>query len=301
MAITMRDLMSADAAGMRAAAGRWTELVASIDAVVDDLGADLRELPNHWTGNGAAAAEAEGARLRAQIGNAHLYCDAIERNVAYFAGEIETCQGLLRNVVSEAELNGCRIDVDSAVITAPVPLPVDAPSVDAYVQQIQEILDRIDADDRRAEQYLRDNCLDGPDPVPDPGLAPLDRVQLSALPAWAPDGQQDWWESQHPVNREQAINEHPEIIGAAPGLPPAARDAANRILLRREKARLLGREQFLAGGRAELQTEQRLAEIAELERRLGDGYLVSYQPGSGQSAVLTTAATATRPATTARE
>jgi uncharacterized protein YukE len=295
MAITMHGLMTADPAQLRAAAANWTDLVGSIDAIVDDLGRDTRELPNHWTGSGAVAAEAEGSRLRAQIGNAHLYCDMIKRQVRYFADEVESCQDLLRGVVGDAALNGYRIDVTSGTITAPATPPMNAPTVGYFVDHIREILDRVDDADRRTTQYMQESCLDEHDPVPDDEMAPLDTLKLSALPMIGTDSQADFWESQHPLNQEKAINEYPEIIGGNEGFPPDARDKANRILLKREKDMLLGREKFLDGGRAELQTEQRLAEIGDLERRLGDGYLVSYHPGSGESAVLGKGATETGP------
>ncbi len=51
-----------------------------------------------------------------------------------------------------------------------------------------------------------------------------------------------WWGGLTSAEQEQAIAEHPDLVGATDGLPAWARDQANRMLLDREERLLIGRE-----------------------------------------------------------
>jgi hypothetical protein len=121
--------------------------------------------------------------------------------------------------------------------------------------------------------------------IADPEVADV-QANLELPDFGAGVGAQAWHEI-HPLNREQLIEQHPELVGPAVGLPSDARDRANRLLLARNRAALLARQQRLeeqhdgAASRATMDTERGLADIAAIERRLAaepGSRLMSYPP-----------------------
>lgn len=300
MTITLRSLLDADTARLRAAADHWDRLVAQIDSVVEELVVGTRDLPHHWSGAAAVAAERESARLQAQVGNAHRYCSAIGVAVRGFADDLEQHRRLLHGLVAEAEGRGLDIDLVSGRITAPLRVvAVDGPeqaqaSVDSYVGQITEILALANEADRRARLVIEDNVF-GDFRLPEDDLPPYDEIAVLASAGYSAESRAQWWSAQHQLNRDRAIEEHPEIIGAGEGLPAADRDRANRLLLRRAKEDLLARQVRVdesrggAASRASADVDARLADITALERRLADPgtHLLGYEPGNERSATLT--------------
>jgi uncharacterized protein YukE len=299
MGITLQGLLRADTGTLRAVADHWDRLVADIDATVEDLVVGTRDLPNHWTGAAATAAQEESTRLQAQVGNAHRYCAAIGAAVRGFADDLEQHRRLLHGIVAEAEGRGVRIDLGTGRITAPLDAGlVDGPEVaqvgvDAYVRQITEILARVNEADRRARLVIDDNVF-GDYQLPGDDLPPYDEVVVLASASYDPGSRARWWSAQHQLNRDRAIEEHPEIIGAGEGIPVADRDRANRLMLRRAKADLQARQARFdemrggAASRATTDVDARLADIADLEERLSrpGTHLVGYQPGDERTATV---------------
>ena len=297
MTITLQGLLHADTATLRSVADRWERLVAAIDTTVEDLGRTTQDLPHHWSsGPGAQAAQQKRADLRAEVGNAHRYCDAIGHAVRAFADDLEHYRRLLHGVVAEARDRGFTIDLESGRITAPIqPLGSAGPSIDGYVAQIGEILAKASAADDQAATVLTGNLAGELDLA---GARPPDYLEVDpyALSVAAPADRAAWWHAQHPLIQERYVAAYPEVVGAAEGLPSKDRDAANRILLQRRRAELLAAAQRLdtaqhgAGSQALAGVDAHLAAADSLQRRLDDpsrprSYLVDYQPGDEQHAV----------------
>ena len=296
MTITLHGLLRADVARVRTVAAHWAELATALDTAVEDLGAGTRDLPHHWSsGPGSVAAQERVARLRIQVGNSHQDCTWIAYAVRAFADDLEQSRGRLHEVVREAESRGLRIDLASWQITAPVTTETGVglaqAGVDAYVRQIAEILAQADAADRKAAAVLGQHVLDETE---EPSAEPPQQNPYSilAVGSYPPRQQAEWWQGQHPLLQEQAIAEHPEIVGALPGVPSRDRDAANRLLLSRAKEAALAERTRMAAGQDDAaspalrQADDRLAGIAELERRLAGPrvHLVGYQPGDERNA-----------------
>ena len=75
MTITLQGLLAADAGRLFEVAGRWDRLALALDAAVEDVGWDTRDLPNHWpAGPSSRAARDKLADLRVQLGNGHGHC-----------------------------------------------------------------------------------------------------------------------------------------------------------------------------------------------------------------------------------
>ncbi len=287
MTITLQGLHAADTGRLIEVARHWDGVARSLDAAVEDLGRETRDLPHHWpAGPSSQAARDKLADLRVQLGNGYQHCAEIARIIRDFAGEIESHRRMLHGLVAEARSAGLRIDLAAGTITAPLEVAATQSTVDSYAQQIGEIVarageadrqaaDRLDAHDYR-EQYLPNT--DRPD-YDEAAVLSLTGVQTT------PETRAAWWQAQHPLVQDRAIVEHPEIIGAAVGLPAKDRDSANRLLMRREKEQLqaarAGHDQLHDGAmtQAQLDIDRRLAAITELEHRSQGQRILTYEPG----------------------
>lgn len=298
MTITLQGLMHADTAALLSAADRWDRVSAALDAAVEDQGRATLDLPNHWSsGPGAQAAQEANADLRARIGNAYVQCHQIALAVRGFAEDMEHFRRKLRRLVGDAERDGLRIELASGQITGP--FEAGTALIDSYVQQISEILAQANAVDQDGAGLVGAQVRhDGAAPPGD--LRPLNEISLASLSTSEPYYRALWWDAQHPLNQDRAIAEHPEIVGASAGFPSAARDAANRLLLRRQHAVLLTqRAQLLSGGQSPdqahrdqlRQVDAQIGAVGQLQRRLDDparprAYLTGYRPGQETAAVV---------------
>ncbi|MBM2621637.1 hypothetical protein JIG36_39650 [Actinoplanes sp. LDG1-06] len=286
MAITLRGLMDADIGQLEQTARHWERLAEALDAAVEDLGRDTRELPNHWpAGPSSQAAQAQVADLRVQLGNGNGQCVNVAWTIRKFALTLEDNRRFLHELVAEAESAGLRIDLEAGTITARLTVAAAQSTIDSYAQQIGEVLTRVNeadqlATDRLGQHRYREQY------VPDTGRPQFDEVGMLALANITPESQAGWWQAQHPLMQDKAIVEHPQIIGAAVGLPAKDRDSANRLLLQRDKEALLaareGQERAHDGAmnQAQLNIDRRLAAIDDLERRARGQRLLSYTPGA---------------------
>ncbi|MEV6600040.1 putative Ig domain-containing protein [Actinoplanes sp. NPDC051346] len=74
----------------------------------------------------------------------------------------------------------------------------------------------------------------------------------------------DWWKKLNPVQRDNAINDHPARIGWLDGVPTIDRDRANWVTLVREEARLRPLFQQLADRLSDMRDMREQGRIAEL-------------------------------------
>ncbi|MBL7254270.1 hypothetical protein [Paractinoplanes lichenicola] len=287
MTITLTGLLDADTGRLLSIARRWDQLALALDAAVEDLGPAARDLPHHWpAGPSSQAAQDKLADIRVQVGTGHTNCAIIADIIRDYAWAIEDHRRLLRGLVAEAEQRGLRVDLRSGTITAPLEAGAGQATVDSYVAQIGEILARVNQDDQviaeRMTAYTYRDTV-----IPDTERPEYDETAVLALAGSTKASQSSWWQSQHPLVQDRAIVEHPEIVGAAVGLPAKDRDSANRLLLRRDREALLAsREahQNLHDGamtQAQLNLDRRLAALDDLERRAQGRRILSYPPGAG--------------------
>ncbi|WP_284045794.1 hypothetical protein [Paractinoplanes maris] len=293
MTITLPGLLAADTGRLETVARHWDKLARALDAAVEDLGRDTRELPNHWpAGPSSQAAQDKAAELRVQVGNGQTHCAAVAWIIRDFALDLEQGRRRLNELVAEAQAAGLRVDLEAGLITATIAAAASPGAVDAYAQQIGEVLTVVNEADRKAADDIGRHVY-REETLPDAEQSRFDDVAILALANWVDTSQTDYWKGLHSVHQERAIAEFPTIIGAAPGIPPKDRDAANRILLGRAKDELLAararQEQAHDGAmnQAQLDLDRRLAAITDLEHRSEGKNLLSYEAGSEQEAELT--------------
>ncbi|MBU2666404.1 hypothetical protein KOI35_23140 [Actinoplanes bogorensis] len=276
MAITLQGLLAADTGRLQDAARHWDRLAFALDTAVEDLGRHTRDLPHVWpAGPSSTAAQRRLVDLRMQLGNGYGHCVAIAAIIREFAGAVEHNRRLLHGLVAEAQRAGLRIDLWSGLITVPIQVAATQSTVDSYAQQIGQILAQVVEADRRATEQLDEHNY-REEFIPDATRPEYDQTGLLALAGWEPRSQASWWRAQHPLMQDRAIVEHPEIVGAAVGLPAKDRDSANRLLLRRTRAELLARD--ARGGQAQLAVDKRLAALDDLERRHRGRRLLEFTP-----------------------
>jgi uncharacterized protein YukE len=280
--ITLQGLLHADTGKLRDVAAQWDRLVEDIDDTVEDLVRGTRELPDLWIGEGSQAAQERNKQLQLQIGNAHRYCGKIAEIVRRFAYDLEHYQQMLQSVVAEARGNGMTVDLTSGTITAPLTTAADAgaaqASVDSYVSQIEEIVAKANDLDRKAKEAVEAQQIrDDERPEGELPEVVTDFLTFGMGAAYIANV----WHGLHPLNRDQLITEHPELVGAAEGVPSADRDRANRLLLARDKQQALAHAESDAVSRATLNASDRLAGLRAVEKQLADSpgsYLLSYPP-----------------------
>jgi hypothetical protein len=256
---------------------------------VEDLIAGTRDLSHHWAGDAAQAVLERNRQLQLEIGNAHRYCSQIAATLRGFADNIGHFQRMLHAVVAEAESQGLRVDLTGGRITAPPSAEAGAAAVqarvDVYVQRIEEIVAQAAAADTEARRIIENNQV-GAYERPDAALDPV-APDFLALAGVSPERKAETWADLHQLNRDRLIQEHPELVGPAVGLPSDARDQANRLLLTRARSELLARRDRLdvaqdgAGSRAVTDVDARLAELAEAERQVAAApgqRLLGYSP-----------------------
>lgn len=312
--ISPRALMQADTAALRGVAGQWLDAVEAVDDAAADLGTATQDLPYHWSGDDSLAAQERVTRLRTRIGNAHRRLVSIADAVRGFADEIDDCRRLLRLVVDEAQSERIAVDLDSGTVTAPLrPLDDSGPaqaSVDSYVAQITEIIERAMNADTRARELLSATQFRDEESLSDQlGYRDrFDEVDRDAFRNYSPSGMAHVFHYGHPLETERLIEEEPEVYGAADGVPSEQRDRANRILLDRERAALVDQQALLSAAtdtpadpmsgpeqHRDLDVvDERLAAIDRLQARLDDPdqpklYLVDYRPGQETTTRLTPA------------
>jgi hypothetical protein len=281
------DLLDADIEALRAGAQRWDDLTLNVEEVFDRLTRVTADLPHHWSGSAAETAQGTTRELRIILGNAFDQIRAVARAMRAFADDIERIGQDLRDLMEEARSDGCTIDLYSATVSGP--------AGNSYADPLAHVLGRAAAADDRARAVLDANRLGDHHPMPS-GRIEQPTQDPSGMDRATPEERAHWWAQLNPVMQDDLVAQYPEIIGALDGLPWPTRDAANRILLARDKERLWSeRTQLLAAQNAmgthpdhrrilDLLDENHfeLEQVAQLDETVsGDWpYLVRYKLGS---------------------
>ncbi|SNY65621.1 hypothetical protein [Paractinoplanes atraurantiacus] len=274
MTISLQALLRADLAAVRGVAEQWMRLGLRIDRAVEDLTLRTSDLEDHWfSGEAAQAARDKGVHLRVRLGNAHDNCVATGVAAREFADDLDQCRRLLDQLVAEARGHGLQIDLASGEITVPLALAgsvtqttVTQATIDAYAQQISQVLTRADEADQRAAAILGRNSY-REDFGPDDKLPDYPKIDGPSLAAWTPRNRAEWWLGLHPMIQDRLITEQPDIIATATGLPTRDRETAARLLrTRAEQSLLASRAQDESlrgdtGSRARTEREQQLSAL----------------------------------------
>jgi len=238
--------------------------------------------PETWQGAAAEAARCGHERVARRVHGLAEEAAAVGSGLAAAA---EAVTGLAAGLAAAQELangNGFVIAADGTVAEAAG--ATGDPGDDGRSAVRAEIVARLDQVLRAAALLDAELALLLNAVAKAPGSAPAAVACGGPTP---PDGavadSAGWWAALSPAAQRRVVAEHPEWIGNRDGIPAAARDAANRLLLGRQAARLEAdlrsvQERYdavTAGGPGPLEAgwlaarDELLARLTELRRQQG--------------------------------
>ncbi|MFJ6195664.1 alpha/beta hydrolase [Micromonospora sp. NPDC092111] len=220
-----------------------------------------------WSGGAATAAGGRIDGLRAELVTVLPALVETDQVLAEFAGRLRVAKARLADAVALADRTGVAVDRHGGVGPA-VPVwrgpesgavpggPVgrggsaelpggraggDRAALDRVAAAVRDALTLADAADREAAARLvelslaaRTGWVDGPPPGRPAGDA-------------APAAVRAWWAGLSPAQRRWLVVHEPGWVGRLDGVPAAARDQANRLLLAGRREALLAERRALAG------------------------------------------------------
>lgn len=223
----------------------------TLEGISDELEAMVT--PEGWTGDASVAA---GDR-REEIGFAAqsiVYEVSLVRSAVDEAEDsVATIESKVAEVESLCTSREVSVGGDGSVTDAAIPPFIfdtveerDAyyrerqEAVDTVAQAVQEVLDLASSTDTTLVAVLSAAHGDQLDSGHADLGAAADAGESDGQITWPdpPEGdeqaQADWWESLTPVQRQEILDEHPELVGNRDGIPASARDEANRNRLEDE-------------------------------------------------------------------
>ncbi|MFJ8580216.1 alpha/beta hydrolase [Micromonospora sp. NPDC093277] len=292
-------LWRADPGAWVAAGVGWRGLAGPVRRRAEGLDTRVAALRPGWSGAAATAAGAQVGGLRDALTDVLPALIEVDQVLAEFAARLGTAKARLTAAVAHADAGGLLVDRAGAVRPDPArPRSVDrlGPALTEVAAEVRGALALAGAADREAAARLGElttAAVTGWVSVP-PGWRPS--------PGAGPVEVSRWWAGLTPAERRWLIGHEPARVGRLDGVPVAARDQANRLLLaaRREElaARLRRLSKPLPPGPLELARVVRLARVRAalrdldaLDRRLAApgaprAYLLGLDPGGDGRAVV---------------
>ncbi|BCL13970.1 alpha/beta hydrolase [Micromonospora sagamiensis] len=310
-------LWTTDPAAWERAGAAWRGVDALVDRRAAGLSAGAAGLRDAWAGTAAGAAGDRLASLRAELVSVSPVPIEVDQVLTEFATRLRRARARLAGAVTRIDAAGLGVDRNGRVTvpaTASVPpgatvgreagpaparvtRPVDRAAEAARLStEIGDALALAEAADREATARLGELTAAARAGwvTPPPAYRPP--------PGAEPGLVRRWWDGLTPAQRRWLVVHEPARVGRLDGVPSAARDQANRLLLDDHRERLLARRRELLRrvprGPAELagvaRLDAMLAGLATLTDRLaapgtGDApraYLLGLDPtGDGRAVV----------------
>ncbi|RLQ03165.1 hypothetical protein EAD96_20675 [Micromonospora sp. BL1] len=289
-------LWRADPGAWSTAGTAWRNLAGPVRQRADALTARIGALRPGWSGAASAAAQRRIGDLRTGLTDVLPALVEVDQVLAELGARLGAAKARLGAEVARAESGGLRVDRTGAVRPDPARVAQPGPAVVHALAGIRGALTLAGAADREAAGRLAELTTAAV------------RGWVSVPPAWRPGpgaGPAEvsrWWAGLSAAERRWLVGREPDRIGRLDGLPAAARDQANRLLLgdRREQllVRRLALRHPLPAGPLEASRRVRLAAVEAslrgldgLTERLAAGgapraYLLGLDPaGDGRAVV----------------
>ncbi|MGC4803744.1 alpha/beta hydrolase [Micromonospora sp. DT233] len=288
-------LWAADPAGWAAAGTAWRGLTGLVDRRAAALDRAAGALRVGWTGAAAGAAGGRIGTLRADLSALAPAAIETDQILSELGGRLRRAKAGLVEAVALADAGGVRIDRRGGVSVAPgrVGPGAAAPPVARVAAAVTAALALAEAADREAAGRLDE-------------LTGASRAGwVAPPPPWRPPPGTDpstvrsWWAGLTPAQRRWLVLHEPTLVGRLDGVPVAARDQANRLLVERRREVLLAERRRLLGRRPRGPLEvaglarvgAALAGLDALTGRLAGGgqpraYLLGLDPGGEGRAIV---------------
>ncbi|MEU4422868.1 alpha/beta hydrolase [Actinoplanes sp. NPDC024001] len=254
--MSLQDLLTVDVGPWHTAADRWQRLAQSLDDAAEQLIRGTRDLAEVWSsGTGSAAAAERATALRAEVSNTYNPAKRIFEATDQHAYGMSSLRQQAEGIVASARQAGYTVDTAAGTITAPASaysagnLAHTARETGALLNDLRAVVERARALDDSTANAIAVNT-----PSPQAGfgtgqLESVSRADLEAQAKRAPGLVNTWWDSLTPQQQEQAILEHPDLVGSIDGIPVTDRDVANRSVLERSTGE---QQQLLASTEARI-------------------------------------------------
>ncbi|MGC3864667.1 alpha/beta hydrolase [Micromonospora chersina] len=259
-------LWRTDPGAWAAAGAAWRGLTGPVRRRADGLTARIGALRPGWSGRASTTARGRIGELRTDLTDLLPALIEVDQVLAEFAARVGAAKARLGAAVAQADAGGLLVDRAGAVRPDPArprPAALVGPAVVRAGAEIRGALALAGAADREAAGRLAElatAAATGWVSVP-PGWRPT--------PGAGPAEVSRWWAGLTPAERRWLVGHEPDRVGRLDGVPVAARDQANRLLLTRRRAELLERRagllRPLPAGPLEL---ARLARLAGVEAAL---------------------------------
>ncbi|MDM4720765.1 alpha/beta hydrolase [Micromonospora sp. WMMA1363] len=214
-----------------------------VERRADELATAATALRDAWSGRAAGAAFARLGGLRADLLCPRPALIEADQVLAEFAGRIAGAKARLDSAVAHADRSGVQVDRRGQASADPTRArtPGSAQAVAAVAGEIGAALDAARAADREAAGRLGE--LVGAAGTGWASPPPPGRPASGAAPAAV----RQWWVGLTPAQRRWLVTYEPDRVGRLDGVPVAARDQANRLLLAQHRADLLTERRRLLG------------------------------------------------------
>ncbi|MFR9774723.1 alpha/beta hydrolase [Micromonospora sp. MS34] len=259
-------LWRADPGAWAGAGAAWRGLTGPVRQRADGLAAHAAALRSGWSGGAAAGAQGLLGVLREALADVLPAVLEVDQALAEFADRLRVAKARLAAAVARAEAGGMLVDRTGAVRPDPArqrPAARTGPAVAQVAAEVRAALALADAADREAAGRLAElvtAAVHGWVSAPPAGRP---------APGAAPPEVSRWWAGLTPAQRRWLVRHEPARVGRLDGVPVAARDQANRLLLAGWREELADRRRRLLcplpAGPLEL---ARLARLAGAEAAL---------------------------------
>ncbi|WP_341717601.1 alpha/beta hydrolase [Micromonospora sp. FIMYZ51] len=228
-------LSSVDLAAWRATGTAWASLAGPAGRRADELVESATALRSGWSGRAAGSAGSRLTGLRAELVTLVPAVIEVDQVLAEFAARLAAARARLAAAVALADTAGVLIDRWGRARPDPSRVPAEraGPTVIPVAAAVHDALALATAADREAAQRLGQLAADastGWVAMPAP-----DRPAPGAAPALV----NRWWAGLTPAQRRWLVGHEPELVAGLDGVPAAARDQANRLLLGARREELL--------------------------------------------------------------
>lgn len=251
-------LLAAEPAPFRTAAAAWRGLADDLDNGAEELIRGTRDLEHVWPlGTASQAAHTKTSRLRTEVSNAYNPALRISQALNHHAEALVDLRQQAESLVAAARQAGLTVDPAAGTVTAKpeqyqASAEHTAKAVTAYTNQLSQVLGQARALDDSTANAIRVNL-----PQPDTGfgalqMPPVSRQDVENQRGRPPKDVNAWWNRLTPQQQEQALRDHPDLLGWLDGIPSSDRDVANRTMLDRHQANLQQRADSLNQRVAEL-------------------------------------------------
>ena len=267
--VTLQEVLDADPSAYLRASTAWNELADGLDTSADAMMPRLTRLAEAWSdGPASAAGLTRYDNLRKEFVGHYPALVGMSQQLSRFGEALMRLRNQALDLVDRGKAVG--IVRDSAggwVVTKDQDSQVQADNLRRIRDEEVDIVraaEDLDGDVARRIAVL------APPPPGTTAFVPRDRIP----PKGTDPGQvAAWWNSLTPQEQRYLQTRYPELIGALDGVPSAARDIANRIVLDNELDRYNARQQQIADRLAYLEAMRRQGRLGEVYPDVGNPLL----------------------------